>query len=72
MKTQKLVSVTELIQIVRNRPGITTPELADILGCSVTMARWYVNEAGYRNLGGSLEFYEGNRIRVTSCKKATL
>lgn len=48
-----------LIQIIRDHPEITTPELAEFLGVSVIKARWYVHQCD-----DHLEFYDGNHIRI--------
>ena len=53
-----LMGRAKLEAIIRDRPGITTPDLAEAIGVSVTIARWMVHEAG------TLEFYEGNHIRL--------
>lgn len=51
------ISVQALRRAVIDTPGLRTPDMADRLGTSITIARWAVLECGF------LEFYDGNRIR---------
>ena len=46
-----------VLDAVRNHPSITTPELADLLGGSVSITRWAVYQCE------ELEFFDGNHIR---------
>jgi hypothetical protein len=49
-----------LIAIVRVSPGITVPEVAERMGTTAPIIRWAV-----LNLRGQVEFYEGNRLRLS-------
>lgn len=46
-----------IVELIRSNPGLTTPELAEKMGESVTYARWVVFEVG-------AEFYDGDHIRM--------
>ncbi len=57
MATEEPVCKERIYQLIRETPGITTPELGRLLGVSVTRARWFVYQCS------AIEFYDGNHIR---------
>ncbi len=57
-----LIDPKRMEQIVRDNPGITTPEIAEMLDLSTTIIRWAIYGCD------NLEFYDGNHIRFKGTK----